>query len=487
MFPRVVRIATSVILTGLVIVAVSRFSIFNETTAALILILEILFISTWGRTEAFAAAIVAGLGLDYFFLPPSGLGISRPDQIIEFGTFVVIALAMGYATNQMKAHRVEAIAHREWAEKLQKLGNALLGSEDAESVISRLPDCIVQTFGIAEAALYDQPTARFVRSSSQASVIPEDKLREVALLGESFVDPASGIFLLPLRAAGKLAGSLGIKAEACIEDLVNQIAYIVSAGLAKAHAAEKEMTAEVARRADELKSAVLDALVHEIKSPLASMNVAASVLLSSQRGSEAQQSELLGAIKRDINRLNHQIDEAVCMAQIRSGEFSLDRKPNCVNDIIFDSLAEVAVLLAGRSIQTDFEESLPTVDCDAPMIKHAVKALLDNAAKYSRPGSTVKVSGRSVGYQVVVSITNTGRALADDEIERIFEKLYRGRQACASGVPGTGLGLASAKSILEAHNGRIWATPEPEGNTFHFSLLITKEVRDECCSSPDRR
>src|SRR5690242_15130733 len=104
MFPRVVRIATSVILTGLVIVAVSRFSIFNETTAALILILEILFISTWGRTEAFAAAIVAGLGLDYFFLPPSGLGISRPDQIIEFGTFVVIALAMGYATNQMKAH-----------------------------------------------------------------------------------------------------------------------------------------------------------------------------------------------------------------------------------------------------------------------------------------------------------------------------------------------------------------------------------------------
>src|SRR6185436_2737905 len=143
MFPRVVRISTSAILTSLVIFTFSRLPIVNGTTVALILILEIWCISMWGQAEAFAAAIVAGVGLDYFFLPPAGFGISGPDQLITFGAFILTALAMSYTTDRMKLHRLEAIARREETENLHKLGNAMLDNEDTVSVLSRLPDCIV--------------------------------------------------------------------------------------------------------------------------------------------------------------------------------------------------------------------------------------------------------------------------------------------------------------------------------------------------------
>lgn len=244
--------------------------------------------------------------------------------------------------------------------------------------------------------------------------------------------------------------------------------------MANDDAADKEMAAEVARRTDELKSAVFDALAHEIKSPLAAMNVAVTTLLSNHPGNAAQQKELLDAIQREVSRLNRRIDEVMRTAQIEAGQPVLERRPWNVCEIVSASLTEMELPLQDRPVQTEISDALPLVDCDEVMIKRVLKILLDNAAKYSPAGSPIRVHAGSSSDGVMISVTNAGPALEPVERERVFEKYYRGPQAQASATSGTGLGLWSARCIIEAHGGRIWATGEQGWNAFHFSLPVAE-------------
>jgi signal transduction histidine kinase len=362
---------------------------------------------------------------------------------------------------------------RQQTEKLHKLGSAMLDSEDSDSALERLPECIAEIFDVPGAALYEHATGRIFRAGPQAWVIPEDKLRQAAIAGERQMDPVSHLFVLPIRRAGGAPASLGLSAQEVSEDLLNEIAERTAVILARVYAAERAMAAEVARRTDELRSAVLDALMHEIKSPLNALNLSVEALAYRL---DPRQRELLAGIKSETDGLNRRIDEAMRTAQIEAGDFSLNQRPTLVNKLISTSLREMGAALADREIETDVREPLPAADCDGAMAAHVLKLLLDNAAKYSPTGSPIKVCAKSDSGTIVFSVVSRGRTLTREERERVFEKYYRGREARSTGAPGTGLGLASAERIVEAHGGAIWVTPEPDGNGFHFSLPAAESV-----------
>ena len=126
-----------------------------------------------------------------------------------------------------------------------------------------------------------------------------------------------------------------------------------------------------------------------------------------------------------------------------------------------------------RPVEVRVPESLPPAECDQNMIARVLKQLLSNALKYSPDGSPLTISAEFTGAAIVIDVVDRGPGVTDEERERIFEKYYRGK-AATSRVPGTGLGLASARSIVQAHGGEIWVTSPPAGGSaFHVSLPVS--------------
>ncbi len=445
----------------------------NGTTVALSLVLVILGLATrWGWAEAVVAAITAALGLGYYFAPPYGFGIEAPDHWVALFTFLVTAVATSRLSYGADQRRADAVRQREQMAKLQRLSEALLELDSADSIAQRLSGSLLQTLEAEGVAVYEKASDRILRAGARGGWIDVEMLRESAISGKQFSDayPEGCVAIHPVREGRDLAGSIGIVGEEASPVLLRAVAEKVGVALARARTSEKEMEAEIGRRSDELKSAIFDALAHEAKGPLSSINIAASALLSERPGDGGQQMEMLRLIVEEVGRLNHWIDETVRMSQSDPGEFNLTKSPHEVSHLISGAIDTLGPRLSGRSIGVEIPESFPMADCDGESVQHVLNLLLDNADKYSPRGAPIRITCALNQDAIVIGVSDAGPGVPLDEQARIFEKHYRGIYQ-NSGVPGMGLGLASAKYLVESHGGKIGVTNRPGGGaTFHFSL-----------------
>lgn len=440
----------------------------HRAMAALITVLAIVGLATkWGWAEALTGAIVGGLGFDYYFLFPRGLGIASPEDWVDFAAFLVTAVAIGQLTARSKRQRTRAVEQQVDTEKLYKLVNALLDSGSADSTLQQLADALIGIFGADGVALYDRHTGQITRAGSCAAAISDRALRETAT---SVADAGSALSLAPVRHGGELVGSLGICGASLSDALLSAVAGRVGLGLARLYAIEKTNQAEAVRRSEELKSAVLDAMAHEIRNPLNSVKLAVTTLLSGHAGSDSHKLEMLTIINEEVNRMDRFIDDTVQLARLEADELSLKKEPHNMARLIRVAIAEIDSLVGRRPIQVCVPESLPPAECDQDMIVRVLKQLLTNALKYSPKDSPLTLSVEFRGETIVITVMDRGPGVNDEERELIFEKYYRGR-AARSRAPGTGLGLASARSIVQAHGGEVWVTSPPAGGAaFHVSL-----------------
>jgi two-component system sensor histidine kinase KdpD len=473
--PRLIlRLAISGGLVGLVLAVCSRLPHFDHATVALLVVLAIVGLARmWGWAEALTGAIAGGVGFDYYILPPRGFGIASPEHWVALAAFLVTALATGQLAAQSKRRRIRAIERQSETQKLYQLVNALLGNESVVSTMAQLADNLVEIFGAGGVALYDKHTGQILRSGPQTGAISDQVLHETATSGRQIQDAGSAVSLAPIRHGGELVGSIGISGASLSEPLLSAIAARVGLGLARLYAIERTTEAEVVRRSEELKSAVLDAMPHEIRNPLNSIKLAATTLLSEHVGSELHKREMLTIIAEEAIRMDHLLDDSVQMARVEANQLSLKKEPQSMAQLIPAAIEEMRALAGRRPIQVSVPESLPPAECDKDMIVRVFKQLLNNALKYSPDDSPLVVSAKFTGADIVIDVVDRGPGVDDQERDRIFEKYYRGR-AARSRTPGTGLGLASAKSIVQAHGGQIWVTIPPGGGAaFHVSLPVT--------------
>ncbi len=449
----------------------------NHTTVALGLVLLSLGIAVrWGWVEALTASLAGGLGFDYFFLPPRGFGLEAPEHMITLGAFLLTAVTTGGLAARVRRHRNEAEHRSAELGSLYEFSSALRDDEPGDIPGGRVADHVVGIFGFEGAAFFDRQSERVFRSGIEGGRVPEVWLREVAATGVSLLDRASNVSVIAIREGSNLAGSLGIAGAPISQRLLDEVAERVSVTIAKGHAARQSMEAELLRRSENLRAAVLDALAHEIKSPLSTVKVSVSTLLSQRPGSPDQQRELLQIINEEADRMRQWIDDAVRMSSYEAGAIRLRKTPNQVKDVIASVISSLGALLAGRPLEVQIDESLPLAILDAELIEKVIWQLLDNAIKYSPPGSPIRVSAEFTGAEIVVSVADSGCGIPKPDQERIFEKYYRGG-AASSRVSGTGLGLPSAKYIMEAHGGEIWVTSVPgSGSVFRISLPAAVEA-----------
>ncbi len=247
---------------------------------------------------------------------------------------------------------------------------------------------------------------------------------------------------------------------------------------------ERASHAEALRQSERLKSALLDAVTHDLRTPLTSIKASVTTLLETEAGASQDalpidaegRKEFLEVINEEADRLNRFIEGLVELARIEAGEMHLRRAWGNVDEIIAAALARAEPLTRGHRIAVEIEESLPAVRVDARALAEVVYTLVDNAAKYSPTGTRILVkASRAPAEMVEFAVEDEGRGIPADLRERVFDKFFRATgEAGEAGMPSTGLGmgLAIARGIIEAHGGRIRVEDKAHGTGTRISFVV---------------
>jgi two-component system sensor histidine kinase KdpD len=445
----------------------------NSTTVALSYLLAILIVATaWGLTEAVIASMVAMLCLNFFFLPPLGtFTIADPQNWVALTAFLATAVISSHLSARARRRTMEADARREEMERLYSFSRSLMITEGQAEVAQQVANQVAQAFGAEAVAVFDRSSGKAHRSGPQDLPLNDSQLRDAALQGTVVQDPAAGMTIIPIRLGGPPEGSLGIQGASISETALHAVANLAAIAFERARNRELIGQAEAARQNEELKSALLDAIAHEFKTPLTSIKAAVTALLSDSPA-DANVKELLTIADEESDRMNFLISEAIEMARIEAGEIQVRRQPHALPDLVAGSLKKLRSVLADRQVAVAIPDDLPQCCADPDLIEMVITQLLGNAAKYSALSAPVRLVAKADGRYVVVRVADQGPGIPEEQQGRVFAKFYRAPEI-KDHIPGTGMGLAIARQIVEAHGGKIWVDSEPgKGSQFCFSLRI---------------
>lgn len=280
---------------------------------------------------------------------------------------------------------------------------------------------------------------------------------------------AFGSFLVTALVAGQLSTYARRRADESeqrrieIERLYNELRA----------AFEQASETEALRRSEQLKSALLDAVTHDLRTPLTSIKASATTLLEDLKGrlgkpnlnennqiqlDDEGREEFLEIINEESDRLNKFIEGMVSLAKVEAGALALGKNWSRIEDIINNAVERAKNRLDTRHISIEIERELPVVAVDANSIVEVIYTLLDNAAKYSPAKSKIRIAARRAANETVeISIEDVGRGVPEAMRERVFDKFFRAAEdAVHTTLSGLGLGLAIARGIVESQNGKIW-------------------------------
>jgi two-component system sensor histidine kinase KdpD len=452
----------------------------NQTTAALSFLLAILAVSAvWGMAVSIFASVLAMLSFNYFFLPPVGaFTIADPQNWVALVAFLVTSITGSQLSARIRKEADEAHQRRREVERLYRFSRKLLGEGNVIQLMNAIPDYIVESFEAGAAELFLPQKDKFYRSGFGASHLDAEKMKAAFVNDEITMELQQGVYFIPVRLGVRPIGSLGISGTQLSRQSVEAMSTLVAIAIERARAVEQLGQTEAERQGERLKSALLDSVTHDFRTPLTSMKAAVSSLLASGNPEPAQSRELLTIIDEECDRLNRLVEEAGEMAKLEAGEFVLDLQPTSVEEIIQASLAHCKIALAGRPVDVQVNRNLPPVRADLERAKEAMVQLIDNANLYSPKDQPITITAELAGDYATISVADRGPGIDDFEQTMIFDKFYRGKDQRYL-VRGTGMGLPIAKAIIAAHNGTIGVTSQlGHGSVFSFTLPVDRSQRE---------
>lgn len=445
----------------------------NATTVALTFLLAVLVVSAyWGFWYAAFLAVLSTLAFNYYFLPPVGtLTIADPQNWVALSAFLITAVIAGQLSERARREALHANQRRREIEHLYAFSQRLLTIESVPELLNRVPRHITETFACKDAAIFVHDRVDVYRSGANTKEIDAARLQSVAARGEPILVADQVLAFIPLRLGVRSIGAIGISGINLSHETFDALSTLVAIAIERTQAIENVGKAEAARENEKLRSAILDSIAHEFRTPLTAIKASVTSLLSG--GFEAsQENELLTVINEESDRLNHLVEEATQLARLEAKQVELDLTPHDIDEAIHGALESANKVLAGHPVEVKADGNLPPVVFDLDLIRNVVFQLLENAAKYSAPDAPIHVSAEHTESEIVVSVADRGPGIDELDQSLIFDKFYRGRDNRYS-VQGTGMGLAIAKAVVEAHGGSIRVTSQVgHGSVFSFTLPL---------------
>jgi two-component system sensor histidine kinase KdpD len=473
--PGLIRLAIRVVLSVTAVAAVTflAFSVLsvNATTAGFGYLLVVLAIaSTWGFVEAFVASIAATLTLNFFFFEPIlTLTIQDPKNWVALFSFLVTALVASRLSDKAKKTAQEAMERERDVERLYTFSRAILLIESIRSFPRDLAQKLAETFGLAAVVLYDRRRDEFHRAGPLDFEGMDQQLREAALNGTSFADPGKNRVITAIRLGSEPIASLAIQGPTMPDSVLQGIGNLVAIGLERARAQDLAHQVEASRQTEQLRTALIDAMAHDFKTPLTSILAATTSLLDDPGQPAESREQLVKIADEEARRLRELIDNALEIARLDSAQIQVRAEESNIRDIVGDAVGELRAEIEDRPVDIVYPTPIASVSVDRRLVKVAIKQLLDNALKYSSPGSPVTIQILRVDGGIEVDVTNRGDGIPTPELTRIFERFYRS-PSVQHRIPGSGLGLSIAYRIAQAHNGDLTVTSAPGDTTFRMTL-----------------
>jgi len=287
---------------------------------------------------------------------------------------------------------------------------------------------------------------------------------------------AFAAFLITALIAGQLSGYARRRAEESeerqreIERLYDELKG----------AFEMASEAEALRRSEKLKSSLLDAVTHDLRTPLTSIKASVTTLLDEGGATDIDlesRHEFLEIINEETDRLNEFIEGMVGIAKIEAGAMHLNRAESSMEEIITNAVQRVRPQTAGHEIRINIEPDLPRLNVDPVSISEVIFTLIDNAAKYSAKGTVIRISAvRNDNSKIRIEVEDQGRGISMPDREKIFDKFFRVADTDIHQTgSGLGLGLAIARGIVESQDGRVWVEDGSDG----FATKFIVELRSD--------
>ena len=462
-----------------VLVTLCRFLHTNASTAGFAFLLAVLVVSAaWGLRCAIFLSLVATLAYNFFFLPPIGkFTIADPQNWIALFTFLLTAIIASQLSERARHETENANRRRRELEQLYAFSQQMLTAENVLGLVNTIPDKVVEIFGASSAALFSahSKNKKVYYSGLQAQeLISGEELQRVYSRSEPVSDPAKNVRIRPLRLGLRPVGALAIVGGNLSTESLEAIGSLVAIAIERAGAVEKLAHSEAGRESERLRSILLDSVTHDFRTPLTAIKASAQSLLSDAELDEASRKELLTVINEECDRLDRLVGEAAQMAQLDAHAVELSLQYHPIREAIDAALETNQKTLARHEVKLELGERLPRVKMDLRQTGEILSQLLDNAAKYSPPGTRITITAEVQGPMLVTSVADQGSGIDAIDQSMIFDKFYRGR-GLRQTVQGTGMGLAIAKAIVEAHGGTIALTTQPgRGSVFSFTLPIIR-------------
>lgn len=428
----------------------------------------------WGLPPALLACVLSVLSLNFFFLPPlHNLAVDDPDNIVTVLVFVGVAVFIGRLTARARADARLAGRRAQTMEDLYVFARRLTTINDLAALTDLTVGHVAAALGVEVILILPEREELAARAAIPA--IETIESADVAAAADRWLSARSAdgcvgqmttahFLFLPLQAVKGLVGVLGLSQAGqppllSLEDrrFVDAIADQVAVAIERLSLAEDVERARVTVETESLRSAMLSAISHDLKTPLASILGAATSLGSYNSYFEQQErDDLVATIREETERMSRFVANLLDITRVESGSLEVTWEATDIEEVIGAAVRRARPVLGSHRLNLRVADDLPMLNLDGVLLEQTIFNLLDNAGKYSPLQSTIAIDARRINDRIVIKVLDEGPGIPPPDLTRIFEKFYRsghrGRQRA-----GTGLGLAICRGFVEAMGGRIIA------------------------------
>lgn len=451
----------------------------------------------FGRPSGIFASFLAVLSYDVFMVPPYfSLTVDEPQYLLTFAIMLSVSLLLSHLTAnlQLQAQIAQQREHR--ASALFELSKALSGALNMEQVSDIAVRCSRVTFHAPAVLLF--PNKNGALASLEGTSEPPLRLSDTVLIVAKLVferevtsgddappTMAAGVQCLPLRAPMRTRGVLVLVPPDSSRPIAGEQIRMLQACAAQiALAIERLHYSEVAHEtmlsmeSERLRNVLLNAMSHDVRTPLTSIIGLSSTLACGPAISERTTRELGQAIFDAATRMNKLVTDLLDMARIHDGAIQLNLQWQLLEEVIGSALADLAPKLYGLRVDVSVPPTLPLIQFDGVLLERVIVNLVDNAIKHGAAGGAICIDAYLIGDKLEVAVSDRGAGIKADMQEAIFAKFVRDDPP--SPVQGLGLGLAICKAIVTAHGGTIRAENQDGGGArFVFTLPVGTPPSDE--------
>lgn len=443
---------------AVVAVAVATAAIYPLKRVAPVVSLSVVYLpavllvsATWGAVLGLSTALLSAAAFNFFHLPPVGrFTISDSRNWVALASFTVVAIVVSTIAELARARALEAERRRYEADLAAALARELLAGSDTRTTLAIGARRVAQALAIPSAAI-------------ELGAAGGDERRVALALRD-----ADGHQIATLLVSHGLASDTMARLR---EQVVPGLEALVALALRRDAMQAEEVETAVLRRSDDVKTALLRAVSHDLRTPLTAI-VAAGHALGASTLTGDERAELSAAVVDEGARLAALVDKLLDLSKLQAGRAEPRRDWISLEDVL---AAAGESLSDPGEIRVTVDPEVPYLRADAGQLERAFANLLENARRYSRE-LPVSVHVRVSGGRVIVRVVDQGPGIAPAEQERIFEPFYRGRGASARSWTGSGLGLSIAKGFVEANGGTIAVDSLPgQGTSFIVSLPVSEQ------------